>query len=247
MTTASQKPPIPSGSCLTSAAEGYERWAPIYDRSPNPLLAREERYLLPLLGDVRNRDILDLACGTGRWLEKLAAHGCASCVGIDCSAAMLGVANAKPIAGWLARATCESLPFANEVFDLAICSFALGHIVCLERFVAEVFRVSRPGADLFVADLHPAAYKSGWRVAFRNERTAVEIETIDRDSNTIIAAFLGEGFHCISHQSLWLETPERSIFARAGKDERFEAASQIPAIIAFHFQRAQPSDRGMKR
>ena len=56
-------------SLPVSAAEGYERWAPIYDDAPNPLLAREERYLLPLLIDLGDKAILDLACGTGRWLE----------------------------------------------------------------------------------------------------------------------------------------------------------------------------------
>ncbi len=229
----------PSAPLLTSAAEGYARWAPLYDRSPNPLLAREERYLLPLLADVRSKRIIDLACGTGRWLEKLAAHGSESCVGVDCSAAMLGMANAKHLAGRLTRATCEGLPFKNEVFDLAICSFAVNHIVNIEDFAAEVFRVSRPGADLFLTDLHPAAYDHGWRVGFRDERAAVEIETIPRQAGEIISVFSAGGFKCVSHESLWLETPERSIFAVAGKDDRFAGASQIPAIIAIHWRRPQ--------
>ena len=62
-------------SCAISVAEGYERWAPTYDHAPNPLLAREERHLLPLLEDLQSKRMLDLACGTGRWLEKLATRG----------------------------------------------------------------------------------------------------------------------------------------------------------------------------
>ena len=81
--------------CSVPTSEGYERWAPIYDQSPNPLLAREERYLLPLIVNIRKKRILDLACGTGRWLEMLVAQGGESGVGIDCSEAMLGVAGRK--------------------------------------------------------------------------------------------------------------------------------------------------------
>jgi len=233
---------------LTSAADGYGRWAPIYDRSPNPLLAREERYLFPLLADARGKRIIDIACGTGRWIEKLATHVSESCVGVDCSAAMLEIANAKHLAGRLTRATCEGLPFANEIFDVAICSFALGHITDIESFAVEVFRVSKPGADFFLTDLHPVAYEQGWRVGFRDERAAVEIETIPRQADEIMSVFSSSGFKGICHESLWLEAPERSIFARAGKEDRFASASQVPAIIAFHLRRSHvASDIGRRK
>jgi len=241
MTIASQSS---SAACVTSAAEGYERWAPIYDAGPNPLLAREERYLLPLLGDVRTKTILDLACGTGRWLEKLASQGSAAYVGIDASAAMLRVANRKQlIAGKLTRGTCDCLPFGTHVFDLAICSFALGHFLDVEQFATEVSRVSKPGADIFVTDLHPSAHEQGWRVGFRDrESAAVEIEVVSRTADKIEAAFLAHGLKLVRVESLRLEQPERAIFSQAGKAERFAAVSQVPAIIAFHFRQLKRSD-----
>ena len=62
-------------SSVVPMAEGYQRWALTYDDDPNPLLAREERHLLPLLAALHGKRILDLACGTGRWLEKLTGLG----------------------------------------------------------------------------------------------------------------------------------------------------------------------------
>ncbi len=221
-----------------SAAEGYERWASTYDDFPNPLLAREERYLLPRLGDIRRKRILDLACGTGRWLERLETQGCGCGVGIDCSPAMLDVARNKcNIAGKLTQGHCERLPFSEETFDLAICSFALGHISALDPFAAEVARVSRPGADLFVTDLHPKAIESGWAVGFRDRRSAVSIQVFPRQSHEVIAAFSSQGFKLVSEVSLWLGEPEQTVFARAGKIGRFAAASEVPAVIVFHFRR----------
>jgi ubiquinone/menaquinone biosynthesis C-methylase UbiE len=230
--------------CPVPVAEGYERWASIYDHAPNPLLAREERHLLPLFVDLRNKRILDLACGTGRWLERLMAQGAESGVGIDCSAAMLRVAGKKDaIKGRLARAACESLPFCTAVFDLAICSFALGHITDLESMVRELARVTKPGADVFVSDLHPEAYARGWRVGFRDDSTAVQIEMLPRVAEEIVQAFHSNGFECLAHVSLCLGDPEKPIFVRAGKVHSFAEACRLPAVLVCHFRRLDFADQ----
>lgn len=228
---------IPSASWVISSVEGYERWAPIYDRSPNPLLAREQRYLLPLLADFRSNRVLDLACGTGRWLETLMQCG-DSGVGIDFSIAMLRVGAKKScLTGRLARASCEALPFRTGVFDLAICSFALGHLGDLDSTLRELARVTQPRANIFVSDLHPEAYARGWRVGFRDERNAVEIDTLPRQAEEIAQEFCLNGFESLGHLALRLGEPEKHIFARAGKPHLFAEACQPPAILICHFKR----------
>lgn len=237
-------PAAPAGSRSVSAAEGYECWAPIYDQAPNPLLAREERYLLPLLTNIRNKAALDLACGTGRWLETLMAQGCGSGVGVDCSAAMLRVARRKnAISGRLATADCERLPLLSAAFDLAICSFAVGHIENLESMVRELGRVTKPGADIFVSDLHPEAYAQGWRVGFRDGTTAIQIETLPRATEQVVRVFCANGFKCETYEALWLGEPERPLFARAGKSHSFAEACKLPAVLVCHFRRLGSTDR----
>jgi len=227
-----------------SAAEGYEWWAPSYDHAPNPLLTREERYLSALLTDLNGKSALDLACGTGRWLERLMDQGCESGVGIDCSSAMLRVAGEKPaIRGRLARADCECLPLPSDCVDLAICSFAVGHIQNLESVARELGRVTKVGADVFVTDLHSEAYARGWRVGFRWGGTAVQIETRPRTADEILRAFGSNGFQCKMHETLWLGNAERPIFERAGKSDSFVAACRLPAVLVCHFRRHGSPDR----
>jgi ubiquinone/menaquinone biosynthesis C-methylase UbiE len=233
--------------CAISVEEGYERWAPTYDHDPNPLLAREQRHLLPLLTDLYSKRILDLACGTGRWLETLMRHGGESGVGVDSSIAMLRVGVKKScIAGRLARATCESLPFRAAAFDLAICSFALGHVKNLGSTIRELARVTKPRADVFVSDLHPAAYARGWRVGFRDNRNALEIEMLPRQATEIAEAFSSNGFENLAYMALCLGEPEKPIFARAGKQHLFAEACKSPAILVCRFKRlpdcVTPSD-----
>jgi SAM-dependent methyltransferase len=221
-----------------AAAEAYERWAPTYDDAPNPLLAREERYLLPLFVDLHRKRILDLACGTGRWLETLIARGAKAGVGTDRSSAMLRVAGKKnAITTRLARADCESLPFRTAVFELAICSFALGHIRDLGSMVRELARVTRTGADVFVSDLHPEAYARGWRAGFRDGSAAVQIEMLPHAAEKIDHTFCSNGFESLTQVPLWLGDPEKPIFARAGKSHTFAEACQLPAVLVCHFRR----------
>jgi ubiquinone/menaquinone biosynthesis C-methylase UbiE len=227
------------GPAYVSVEEGYERWAPTYDHAPNPLLHLEERKLAALLPDLSGKRVLDLACGTGRWLEKLAARGDGLKIGIDFSAGMLRVAGRKEaIRGRLARADCQKLPFRASVFDLVVCSFALSHIQNLSAMVRELARVTRVGADVFVSDLHPEAYARGWRTGFRDSGGAVQIEISPRTAEEVVRAFYSGGFECLTHVPLCLGEPEKPIFARAGKSHLFLPARQVPAVLVCHFRLA---------
>ncbi len=229
---------IESTAVQLTVAEGYERWAGSYDELPNPLLAREERHLAPLLPDLRGKVVLDLACGTGRWLAQFVARDCAAGIGIDSSMAMLRVASQKQaIQGRLAQANCENLPLPTAAFDLAICSFALSHVADMERLVEELSRVTRVGADIFISDLHPDAYLRGWRVGFRDGTTSLQIHTQPRSIEQIVQAFSANGFECNEHLSLRLDVPERPLFAKGGKSEYFADACQLPAVLVCHFRR----------
>jgi ubiquinone/menaquinone biosynthesis C-methylase UbiE len=219
--------------------EAYDRWAPTYDQFPNPLLSLEERELGALIPKLRGKRLLDLACGTGRWLEKLSTQGADVGVGIDYSAAMLRVAESKPvIRGRLVRADSQILPFQASTFDFVVCSFALGHIRDLRGLAQELGRVARTGADILTSDLHPEAYEKGWRTGFRDARGAVEIDTWARTAEEIAECFYSQGFECLTHISLWLGEPEKPMFDRAGKSNLFSAASKVPAILVSHFRLA---------
>ena len=193
---------------------------------------------MPLLVDLHKRRVLDLACGTGRWLERIMARGGRWGVGIDCSTAMLRVARTKAaIAGKLAQGACERLPFRAGVFDLVICSFALGHIRDLRAVACELARVTQPGGDVFISDLHPDAYARGWRVGFRDGNAALQIEMLPRVARQIAREFDANGLECLENQPLRLGDPEKPIFARSGKTHLFLEACQVPAVLLCHFRR----------
>lgn len=220
-------------------AQAYERWALTYDQSPNPLLAREERYLLPLLPRLKGRRVLDLACGTGRWLEKLRDAG-ARAVGVDSSTAMLDVARKKSaLEGQVARADCLKLPFPAAVFDFAICSFAINHFRFLEGAIRECARVLKPNSELWISDLHPEAHKRGWRTGFRDQSSVWQVRTWPKSVPKLVSTFTAGGFESVKQVSLYLERREQPIFERANKAHVFEDACAVPAIIVWQLRRTE--------
>jgi malonyl-CoA O-methyltransferase len=221
-----------------SVEEGYDRWARSYDRDPNPLLALEERQLFPLLPDLNGKAVLDVACGTGRWLERLLNRGPRSGLGVDLSSAMLDAARVKRgLRGRLVRADAVHLPFASASADFTLCSFALAHFADLDPLAREVARLARPQSDLMVTDVHPAGYARGWQTAFRADRATTRIATFLHTVGEVRAAFESAGFELRQLIEAHLGEPERPIFVRAGKGHRFEEACSMPAVLICCFRR----------
>lgn len=217
--------------------EGYDRWAGTYDSGLNPLLALEERCLLPLLPPIKTLRILDLACGTGRWFDFLAARGASRLVGVDSSMGMLSVAAGKRSCNsTLVRADISALPFSANYFDFAICSFAIGHIPNVALLARECRRVLKPKASLWISDVHPDAHKAGWRTGFRDPSGRVEIETVFHSAEELFRAFHDAGFRSSDFVQFAFGSEEKTIFLRNRRSRLFEDACRVPAILICQFR-----------
>jgi ubiquinone/menaquinone biosynthesis C-methylase UbiE len=233
--------PRSTEAACVSVQEGYERWAENYDQTPNPLLALEERYLGKVLSDVAGSNVLDLGCGTGRWLTGLLARGAGTVVGIDLSAAMLKVARGTAgIRNRLVLADCLQLPFRASVFDFVLSSFVLNHIQHLDSMARELARTMKWRGRLLICEMHPEAYARGWRPGFRDQRSAVRIDTVSHSTENIVSNFRANGFACVELCNLFFGEAEHAIFLGAGKGDMFKAACDVPAIQVYQFTNMAP-------
>lgn len=106
------------------------------------------RSLLTRAADTTARDLLEVGCGTGNYLIALAqATGCAA-TGIDPSAQMLAVAQARAPKILFRQARAEQLPTADAAFDLIFSVDVIHHIQDRPAYFAEAFRSLRPGGVL---------------------------------------------------------------------------------------------------
>jgi ubiquinone/menaquinone biosynthesis C-methylase UbiE len=152
---------------------GYltEESAKLYDIQVEVLFsgtanAMRRQCLVPIANFLRHKDqrrmaLLDVACGTGRFLRFVAqAFPRLSLTGSDLSEAYLAEArdHARPYKAEFKAAEAEALPFADASFDI-VTSIYLFHEVPppVRRDIARVFaRVLKPGGLLvFMDSLQP--------------------------------------------------------------------------------------------
>ncbi len=177
--------------------EGYAEWSKQYDGEPNPLIALEEALVLELMGDVAGLDVLDAACGTGRYAIPFAQAG-ARVTGVDLCEEMLDLARRKAAGGGLSLdlrvADVRALPFADDSFDLAVCALALCHLPDLNLAAQELARVLRPGGRVVISDFHPFCQLIGWRTAFDRPEARYWIENHLNLTEQYVGALLASGF-----------------------------------------------------
>lgn len=157
--------------------DGYDRWAEIYDSEENPLIVLEERYLPPLLGDVRDLAVVDLGCGTGRQAIRLAAAG-ARVTAVDFSDGM--VAKARDKAGWdrvefITHDLTRPLPFRDQCFDRVLSCLVLDHISDVVAFFSECRRVCRHDGFVLISVFHPALMLQGIQARFIDPVTGRDV------------------------------------------------------------------------
>jgi cytosine/adenosine deaminase-related metal-dependent hydrolase/ubiquinone/menaquinone biosynthesis C-methylase UbiE len=220
-----------AATCL-SAADGYRLWANSYDREANPLLSLEQRIGESLLPSVAGLDVVDLGCGTGRWLNTLRDAGARSLTGVDLSPEMLGYAQRK--LGDRANFHCadyRNAPHAPASADLVLCNFALSYVDEPLELLKFARTILRSGGWLLLSDLHPdTAARLRWRRGIPGQKEFQEIHTYPATMAGVIALCDQAGFAPCAHVEPRFGAPERTIFEEHGKGEYFETIREYPAI-----------------
>ncbi|MEN8215336.1 MAG: bifunctional demethylmenaquinone methyltransferase/2-methoxy-6-polyprenyl-1,4-benzoquinol methylase UbiE [Pseudomonadota bacterium] len=117
-----------------------------------------KRFTIELSGVQRGQRILDLAGGTGDLAAKFATlvgeQG--QVVLADINAAMLQVGRERSLdRGVLvdyAQVNAETLPFANNTFDIITIAFGLRNVTDKEAALASMLRVLKPGGRLLILE-----------------------------------------------------------------------------------------------
>jgi SAM-dependent methyltransferase len=117
--------------------------------------------VLDLLSPGPGSTLLDVSCGTGFLLKAAAARGIQA-TGVDLSDEAVRVARQTAPAATLAVAGGEALCLRSGSFDFVTCLGSLEHFLDMDRGLAELRRVARPGATLCI--MVPNRDFLGWKV-----------------------------------------------------------------------------------
>ena len=174
----------------------YDAIASAYDRRyQHNDFSGVESAVTSFVGAAPAARIVEVGCGTGRWLQLLRENGVAV-IGADASFGMLSHAH-PPIV----QAVAELLPWTSSAIDRVFCVNAFHHFSEKTTFLAEARRVLRPGGRLMTIGLDPHRGVDRWYI-YDYFETALEC---DRSryvpTNQIRTWMHAVGFtDCVTHE-----------------------------------------------
>lgn len=109
--------------------------------------------LLKQIPDIKDKKVLEVGCGIGRWAEFLTKRGI-DYTGIDISPKMVKVAKQRVLNGKFFVSSGETLDFEDETFDLAFSITVLHHIPYEGKLkmIKEISRVVKKGGYIITIE-----------------------------------------------------------------------------------------------
>lgn len=123
--------------------QGLEARASVYRWSDGP---DAPAMAFDAVAEVSPRRVLDAGCGRGQLAERIARELGAVVIGVDQSERMVQLTRARGVEAVVGDV--RELPFADGEFDCVVAAWMLYHVSGVDRALAELARVLRPGGRL---------------------------------------------------------------------------------------------------
>ncbi|MBI4017309.1 MAG: class I SAM-dependent methyltransferase [Candidatus Aenigmarchaeota archaeon] len=134
----------------------FNLWAKTWSWCPvSWWLAGVQKKVLKELQIKQSSFVLDVGCGTGRFLQMLADKGVIKLAGIDLSPEMIKLSHSllgsKVV---LKVASVENIPFPDSSFDVVISTESFHHFPSSQKSVRDMSRVLKKNGLLYIADVN---------------------------------------------------------------------------------------------
>lgn len=127
--------------------------------SPNETL--EKPAFLGLLGEVKNKTILDLGCGDAKFGVELLESGCASYTGVEPSSKMLELAKQTlGTKGTVEQSTIETWAYPPKAFDVVVSRLSLHYVENLDDAFGNIYKTLKTNGRFIFSMVHPVITSS---------------------------------------------------------------------------------------
>jgi ubiquinone/menaquinone biosynthesis C-methylase UbiE len=133
----------------------YNKKAANYDSTLDGKFTEKFKRLLVQSMDISDGDaVLDVGCGNGSLLSKIAETAEIRGFGTDISPGMIAAATERNPAFDFAVANCEQIPFGDGAMDVIIACASFHHFPNVAAFAAECKRLLRKGGSVYIAEIY---------------------------------------------------------------------------------------------
>lgn len=147
----------------------------LYTRSTGP---DPRELIFEAVAEVAPRAVLEVGGGPGELAARIAGDLQCDLVMVDISDRMVELARSRGVDARVGDV--QELPFGDESFDCAVAAWMLFHVPDLDRGLAELARVLRPGGRLVavtnarhhLAELRALAGRAAWNLTFTRENAS---------------------------------------------------------------------------
>jgi len=122
-----------------------------------------DKALKELVIKYKPRNILEVGCGTGRWLTDLGTQN-NFCMGLDRSIKMINEARNNNSAITFITGDAVKLPIKDSTFDFVYCVNAIHHFGDTFSFLKETKRILRKNGILAIIGFDPHEEENDWYV-----------------------------------------------------------------------------------
>lgn len=203
-------------------AATYDEDTVRWDVHPDPFLAAA------VTGWVTAPAVLDLACGTGIWLDvQRKVFPGVRWHGLDASKGMLAKAREKLAAdAELQRGDAARLPWEDGAFDFVANRFAFHHFPHKETVLDEVARVLKPGGGFLMENVVPQDMPGWWGYRYFPSARALDAARF-WEPDRIVDALEDRGFGV---EATVTRTFRRVSRARALQEARSRTVSELTQV-----------------
>jgi ubiquinone/menaquinone biosynthesis C-methylase UbiE len=221
--------------------QAYEIWSADYDKQPgNLMLDLDERIFSDLIEniDLRDKEVADIGCGTGRHWQKIYSKNPSHLTGFDVSGSMLELLKSKfPFA--LTQKTTDNLltSIPDSSIDVIISTLTIAHIKNIEEAIASWSRVLKNGGELVVTDFHPSLLANGGKRSFSHGGRSLSVKNYIHSIGKIKKTFCDAGFTLIREEEKTVNEEVRSYYETKNALAVYERFKGLPVIYGLHLRK----------
>ncbi|WP_295791204.1 class I SAM-dependent methyltransferase [Mucilaginibacter sp.] len=221
--------------------EAYDIWADEYDAQPgNLMLDLDELVFTELLNtiDIKNKNVADIGCGTGRHWPKIFNRDIASLTGFDVSHGMLGKLREKfPSNDTYVISDNLFSKIPDNTYDVILSTLTVAHIKNLEEALNSWSRLVKDKGEIIITDFHPNVLGSGGQRTFRHNNTHIAVQNFVHPTDKIKAILSKNNFRVINEIEKRVDETVRHYYQVQNALHVYEKFKGFPIIYGIHFGR----------